>query len=158
MEAQRPAEGILLQHDHGFSKTYLVSCTCGSPDDQLHVDVEAEESGVIVNIYSKQVSTYWKDRVVDEFGDSMKDGWFWGMVDTISYNMRYFLNSFNHRLKVTWRVWTKGYVEFESATYMTEQQALNFAETLKTAAEDVKSLRTQSLELRRAKNDKSKSS
>jgi hypothetical protein len=35
-------------------------------------------------------------------------------------------------------VWTKGYVKCETVITMTEQQALNYAETLKSAVKDVK--------------------
>jgi hypothetical protein len=48
------------------------------------------------------------------------------------------LNGFVTRLKLTWTVWTKGYIKTESTIAMTEQQALNYAETLKSAIQDVK--------------------
>jgi hypothetical protein len=40
-----------------------------------------------------------------------------------------------------WKLLTKGYVDFETTISMTEQQALNYAETLKSAIEDVKEFR-----------------
>ena len=48
------------------------------------------------------------------------------------------INGFVTRLKLTWTVWTKGYVQCETVITMTEQQALNYAETLKSAVKDVK--------------------
>jgi len=40
-----------------------------------------------------------------------------------------------------WKLLTKGYVDFETTISMTEQQAFNYAETLKSAIEDVKEFR-----------------
>jgi len=37
-----------------------------------------------------------------------------------------------------WQLLTKGYVKYEAAIYMTEQQALNYSEVLKSAMLDVK--------------------
>ena len=40
-----------------------------------------------------------------------------------------------------WTLLTKGYVEYEASIMMSEQQALNYAETLKKAMQDVKEFR-----------------
>jgi hypothetical protein len=45
-----------------------------------------------------------------------------------------------NRWKQIWSILTKGYVESEVTLYLTKQQALNYAETLKTAIKDVESL------------------
>jgi hypothetical protein len=36
---------------------------------------------------------------------------------------------------------TRGYIEYEGSIIMTEQQAFNYAETLKKAVEDVKNFK-----------------
>jgi hypothetical protein len=41
------------------------------------------------------------------------------------------------RWRTIWRLLTQGYVEYESSIIMTQQQALNYAETLKTAISDL---------------------
>ena len=46
-----------------------------------------------------------------------------------------------HRWKTIWILLTKGYVEHEANIIMTEQQAINYAETLKKAVEDVKNFK-----------------
>lgn len=46
-----------------------------------------------------------------------------------------------NRWKTIWSLVTKGYVEYEGSVIMTEQQALNYSETLKTAVKDVKTFR-----------------
>lgn len=46
-----------------------------------------------------------------------------------------------NRFRKIWELLTKGYVEEEVSISMTSQQAFNYAETLKIAIEDVKSLK-----------------
>jgi len=42
-----------------------------------------------------------------------------------------------NRWRTIWRLLTRGYVEYEASIIMTQQQALNYAETLKTAISDL---------------------
>ena len=46
-----------------------------------------------------------------------------------------------NRFQTIWTLLTKGYVEYEASIIMTEQQAINYAETLKTAVKEVKTFR-----------------
>jgi len=48
-----------------------------------------------------------------------------------------------NRFKIIWTLLTKGYVEYEASLIMTEQQALNYAETLKKAIKDVTNFKAQ---------------
>ena len=48
-----------------------------------------------------------------------------------------------NRWKIMWTLLTRGYVERESTLIMGEQQALNYAETLKKAIKDVDIFRKQ---------------
>jgi hypothetical protein len=41
------------------------------------------------------------------------------------------------RWRTVWTLLTQGYVEYEASIIMTQQQALNYAETLKTAVSDL---------------------
>jgi len=43
-----------------------------------------------------------------------------------------------NRLQIIWTLLTKGYIEYEASILMSEQQALNYSETLKKAITDVK--------------------
>ena len=43
-----------------------------------------------------------------------------------------------NRWRTIWILLTRGYVKYEANIIMTEQQALNYAETLKSAIQDVK--------------------
>jgi len=42
-----------------------------------------------------------------------------------------------NRWSTIWRLLTQGYVEYEASIIMTQQQALNYAETLKTAVNEL---------------------
>jgi hypothetical protein len=47
-----------------------------------------------------------------------------------------------NRFKIIWTLLTKGYVEYEASLIMSEQQALNYSETLKKAVANVKQFRS----------------
>lgn len=59
MNAQTPAEGVMLYKDWGPSKMYKVACECGCDDCSHMVDVEAEESGIVVTTYTTQKTNFW---------------------------------------------------------------------------------------------------
>lgn len=132
MKPQKPAEGILKTNDYGDSKWYHVICGCGQPDHSLTVEVEAEEFGVSVNTYVTVKTDYWTESVKKRYDiDSpwaQEFDWFWKDL----------WNGLITRLKLTWTIWTKGYIKAETTILMSEQQALNYAETLKSAIQDVK--------------------
>jgi len=137
MKAETPAQGILKTNDYGDSKWYQVVCGCGQPDHALTVEVEADEMGVNVNTYVTAKTDYWTDAVKKRYDiDSpwlQEWDWFWKDL----------VNGVVTRLKLTWTVCTKGYVQTESTITMSEQQALNYAETLKSAIDDVKKFQTK---------------
>lgn len=132
MKAQAPALGILRTNDFGNSKWYQVVCGCGQPDHTLTVEVESDEMGVNVNTYVTVKTDYWSEAVKKRYDIDnewqQEFDWFWKDL----------WNGLVTRLKLTWTVWTKGYVQAESTIAMSEQQALNYAETIKSAIQDVK--------------------
>lgn len=48
-----------------------------------------------------------------------------------------------NRWQKMWTLLTKGYIEYESSLIMNKQQALNYAEILKSAIKDVEEFRTK---------------
>ena len=104
MEAQQPAQGILLTRDYGDAVQYAVVCECGDSDHSHNIWVEAEDSNVSVTIYTTEKTKWWEV----------------------------------NRWKQIWTLLTKGYIEYEASIIMTEQQTLNYAETLKSAVESSK--------------------
>ena len=131
MKAETPAEGILKTNDYGDSKWYQVVCGCGQPDHALTVEVEADEMGVSVNTYATVKTNYWSETVTKRYDiDTLwLQEWDWFWKDLV--------NGIVTRLKLTWDVWSKGYVRCETTALMSKQQALNYSETLKKAIEDV---------------------
>jgi hypothetical protein len=132
IKAQTPAEGIMVTGDFGDSKFYKVVCGCGQSDHDLNFEVEAADTGINVNTYVSTKSDFWNETVKKRYDiDSpwlQEWDWFWKDL----------VNGFSRRVKLTWAIWTKGYVQTESTIAMSEQQALNYAETIKSAIKDVK--------------------
>lgn len=60
MNAQQPAEGILVHKDYGDAKVYTITCECGNPDCSHNVWVEAEDTGISVTTYTQQ-KTKWSE-------------------------------------------------------------------------------------------------
>lgn len=135
MKAETPATGIMKTHDFGHSKFYKVDCECGNEDDAIRFEVEMDPDcrQVIVHTWNTQKTNWWfenfkKDwnkKHSSEFAEWYYDLWF------------DFWNGLFRRLQFTWRMWVKGYVEYESTTIMTKQQALNYAKTLERAVKEV---------------------
>ena len=135
LKPQTPAQGIMKTNEFGDSKFYKVVCGCGQPDHDIDFEVEAAETGVNVNTYVTTKTDYWTETVKKRYDiDSswlQEWDWFWKSL----------VNGFVTRIKLTWFLWTHGYIKTESTIAMNEQQALNYAETLKKAIKDVKSFK-----------------
>lgn len=140
MKAQAPAEGIMKTNDFGNSKFYKVVCGCSNPDHDLDFEVEVDETGVHVNTYVTTKTDYWSESVKKRYDidNQWQQEWDWFWKDI--------WNGFITRVKLTWTVWTKGYVKTETTVIMSEQQTLNYAETLKTAVAEVKKFNHSSKE------------
>jgi hypothetical protein len=107
-------------------------CGCGQPDHDVNFEVEADETGVNVNTYVTAKTNYWIETIKKRYDiDSI-----W--LQEFDWAVKDIINGFVTRLKLTWTVWTKGYVKCETVVTMTEQQALNYAEILKSSVKDVK--------------------
>jgi hypothetical protein len=132
MEAQKPAEGILLQKDWGDSKMYAAVCDCTSDDCTHTLDIEADEFHVTVSIYTTQHTNFWRRSVEPRYNiDSIwlqEFNWFWTSL----------WNGLVNRLRLTRDIWFKGYVKYQSSLILNEQMALNYSETLRSAMNDVK--------------------
>lgn len=131
MKAEKPAEGILKINDYGNSKWYRVVCGCGQEDHELTVEVEADEMGVSVNTYATVKTDYWTESVKKRYDIDNP------YLQELDWTLKDIWNGFVTRLKLTWAVWTKGYLKCETTVLMSKQQALNYAETLKQAIKDV---------------------
>jgi hypothetical protein len=139
MKAEAPALGIMKTGDYGDSVFYKVACSCGSTDHDVDFNVEINDGGEIsLNTYVTVKSDYWS-QVVEKRYDIDND---W--AQEFDWAWKDIVNGFVRRVKLTWQLWTKGYVRAESTLLMNEQQALNYAETLKQAIKDLKTLQAKS--------------
>ena len=59
MKYQIPAEGILKHNDWGDSKVYRVACECGDESHNHNVWIEAEDTGVVVTVYTTNQTNFW---------------------------------------------------------------------------------------------------
>lgn len=137
MKAQTPAEGILKTNDYGNSKWYKVVCGCGQPDHELDFEVESDECGVSVNTYVTSKTDYWSETVKKRYDIDSP------YLQELDWAVKDIINGFVTRLKLTWSIWFKGYLRCETTILMSEQQALNYAETLKQAVQDVKNFKNE---------------
>jgi len=138
MKAEKPAEGIMVTGKFDNSKFFQVECSCQADDHTIGFEVEADrEFGEIsVNTWTTQKTAWWNEVVKprydidNEFLQGLQ--WFWaGLV-----------NGLGNRLRLTKNIWIDGYVKYESFTIMNKQQALNYAEALKSAIKELESKKT----------------
>jgi len=129
MKPETPAIGILKKAEFDSAKWYEVQCECGSKDHYHSIWIEADSDTklISVGIETEGSSNYWTKNL--EYNYSSK---FYGVL--------YFVDETIRRLKLIWKILTKGYVKYESHVLLNEQQALNYAETLKTAISDIHSV------------------
>ena len=138
MKLEKPAEGIMKTHDFGDSKFYKVVCNCGQPDHEIDFEVEAAETGINVNTYVTVKTDYWTESLKKRFDIDNP------YLQELDWAIKDIWNGLITRLKITWTIWTKGYVKVESTIAMSEQQAYNYSETLKLAIADVKDFNKRS--------------
>lgn len=135
MKAQTPAEGIMKTGEYGDSKFYKVVCGCGQPDHDIDFEVEACDTGVNVNTYVTAKTDFWSEAVKKRYDINNP---YWQELD---WTLKDIINGFVTRVRLTWQVWTQGYLRCETTISMSEQQALNYAEIIKQATSEVKSFR-----------------
>ena len=132
MKAETPAQGIMKTGEFSDSKFYKVVCGCGQPDHDIDFEVEADETGVNVNTYVTAKTDYWTETVKKRYDIDNP------YLQELDWTLKDIVNGFFRRLKMTWEIWTQGYITTQTTIAMSEQQALNYAETLKSAIKDVK--------------------
>jgi hypothetical protein len=59
MIPQEPAKGILLVNDWGASKVYKTVCQCGDDSCTHTIDIDAEDVGVTITVYTQTRTNFW---------------------------------------------------------------------------------------------------
>lgn len=137
MKAEQPAEGILKTGDWGHSMMYKVVCDCHNPDHDIDLEIEADDFGVNITTYVTVKTDYWSEPV--KVNNTIENDW----LQEAEWAVKGFVNGLIRRLKLTWTLWTRGYVRAESTITMQEQTALNYAETIKKSIKDVQKFRQE---------------
>ena len=127
MKAQKPARGIMLTHDFDNSKFFRVDCTCGNPDDAIDFVVELEDDMDEVQISTDIIhkTPFWKELAPWDTYKIDNSLLYW-----VVNSVKELINGTSHRLAITKEVWFNGYVKYQSTTFMTKQQTLNYAQAL----------------------------
>lgn len=135
MKAQEPALGIMKTHDFGHSIFYKIECQCGNDDDSTMVEIEADcdIGDIVVNTYVTVKTAWWDRLVLDTHYPIYENSW----IYSIDSSIRSLINGLYHRINITYQVWIKGSVKFSHTILMSQQQALNYAETLKQSIKAV---------------------
>ena len=108
MILETPALGIMKTHDFGDSKFYKVACSCGQSDHEFNFEVEAAETGINVNTYVTAKTDYWTESLKKRFDIDNP------YLQELDWAIKDIWNGLIIRLKLTWTIWTKGYVKVES--------------------------------------------
>lgn len=144
---QTPAEGISQQKEWTDMKSYKIPCSC-SCDNDVTMMIEVNDFNIVTNFYATTKTKYWYRRLDIDYNEN------WLLL-----NFKLLFNDWYNRFDVAWKALTKGYVETQSDVILSPQQAVNFAETLKTAVKDYEVLveaRKAGFEANKAKNAEAK--
>jgi len=137
MKAEAPALGIMKTKDFGDSVWYNVACECSDSSHDINFNVSVEDDVIAVNTHVESRTDYWSETFDKRY--DIDNTW----LQEFDWAWKDLVNGFVARVKLTWRLWTKGYIRTESTVMLSEQQALNYAETLKTAIKDLETFKAK---------------
>jgi hypothetical protein len=138
MTPEKPAQGILKIDDWGRSRMYKIECDCHSEDCSHTIDIEADEHGTVtVTTFTTQKTDFWSESIKKRFDIENE------FLQDLHWRLVGMWNGLVTRLRLTWTLWTQGYVKYEASIILREQVALNYADALKSAVKDVKEFRNQ---------------
>lgn len=133
MNYQPPSEGIMMNYEYPDVKAFSVACTCHNPDDTINVLVETDEFGEITVLFDIEAKTKWWKGLAP-----------WNTYKIDNPILYFFVNStkelvngLHQRITLTWKLWVNGYLPYNANIILNKQRALNFAESLKTAVEEL---------------------
>ena len=132
MEYQKPALGITQTFDYGKSSAYRIDCTCGDTthDISMFVEHDHDHGGIVVETFVTVTTDYWTELLKWQTHNIDNP-----LLYSIVYNVKQFVNGLYTRLRLTYHIWTEGYMKFEGSTIMKDQQAYNYGMTLVKLAE-----------------------
>jgi hypothetical protein len=128
MEAQTPAEGILLKKKYDSWRWYEVPCECGCTNKiEISIEIDDPDDNFVTCHISSQLKTaYWHETFPVTYHEPY-----------LIQGAKQLVNTVVRRLKICWTAITKGYVEAETYTLLSKQQALNLSTVLVTAIDEI---------------------
>jgi len=139
---QIPAEGITGTGDYGDSKFYRIACTCGSDDDSINICIEADEHSVVVRHWATVKTDWWRQPFNITYNENF-----------IVLEAKQFANAVINRTRLAFQALFVGYIKFDGETSLTAQQAINYANALTSAVNDIGFLRKENSKKRNIKKD-----
>jgi hypothetical protein len=143
--AQVPAEGISAYRVSDEWKWYNISCECGC-NNSFSMMIEVDEHGLITTTFCADTKTnHWYAHWDVSYKENAVLLW-----------IKQFYNNWYNRLAICWNALVHGYMETSSDIILTNQQALNISEALKTAiknAEVISEKRKAEFAIKKAKNE-----
>ena len=133
---QSPAQGIMKWRSFEKSHWYQITCDCGSDDHTASIEVEKSTDGDISMHIGAELETHWWDKPFE--WKTQEGDWNKKFLYTLKWNVNYYVNSFLHRVKVTWNVWVHGKAKYSAWILLNEQQAVNIAAALNESINNLK--------------------
>ena len=128
MKPQPPAEGICSKHNYTGWRYYSVPCVCGC-DNKVEISIEVDEPDdphVTCHIACQVKTAHWRETFPITYTEM------YGLM-----GLKVLANDAIRRLEVCWTALTKGYVQMESYTLLSKQQALNMGTVILKATEEL---------------------
>jgi hypothetical protein len=129
MDYQEPSLGIMTMMKSDRGNIYRVSCSCGEPDHDMTFHLETVDDEIEMHTYVNVNTDHWSNwlmldlyKLVDNY-----------VLYSALYSMVTTINTIVRNTKLTWNIWSKGSIKFESTIIMKKEQALQYAETIKHA-------------------------
>jgi hypothetical protein len=120
--AQKPAVGILTQHESEYGSMYKVPCSCGCESEVgFDLDTDDETRQITAHFYATTKTNYWRERLEVDYSGH------WFMI-----GLKSAFNDVYNRIAIAYTALVKGYIQTESYVILSRQQALNLAATLES--------------------------
>lgn len=116
MKAQKPAKGIMLQHDFGDSKNFKVECDCSSDDHAVYMWIEVAKDNEVQDIEVSFYVTTWT---------------------------REFWRNWPARLRAVYEILIKGVHKQEHHMILSKQSATNFAQAITDTVKELENKKSK---------------
>ncbi len=135
MTPQLPADGIATTMNYPDLKGYVIPCTCGDSNHEHTLLVSGDECDITVTIDTQTKTDVWSQLVTKKYDieNVVLQKWHWFWVSAV--------NAVYVKLRMTWKIWTQGYIESRADIMLSQQQATNYAHALLNAVNDVDTAR-----------------